>query len=410
MNIPDSYKMNTQKRILYISNVDLSGKFIPGVIEKIKGQTAAFRRNGFSVDVLYPTNSGLLVIEKEDGSRLTFKGANPFYTSKGLLHKLVLHLRLAWIGNINFRYAEKAILGAMYDGIYLRFYLPGSGLIRFLKKVKSQRNKPLLLLEYPTLNVNQIIKDDLARRVSYIINEGRIKKLNQLSDYIVTLTKDRKLFGKPALFMPNGLDLTKINVLRKPELTNTIILLGVASDCAHYHGYDKVIKGMYEYKKAGLLPMVRFRIISSLLGHNIEFLRNLIKEFGLEDDVVFLDIMERKESEKQYQQVHIGVGTLALHRVGLMDNYSLKHREYAAFGLPFVMSKGDDVFEQSPFVMTVERNEEPIDIAALVKFYTGIWNKETEYTTNFRASMENLITWDAQLMEIFTAFRNVTSD
>lgn len=400
--------MNTHKKILYISNVDLSGRFIPGVIEKIKGQAAAFRRNGFSIDVLYPTNSGILVIEKEDGSKLTFKGANPFYTNKGLLHKLILHLRLAWIGNINFKYCEKTILDESYDGIYLRFYLPGSGLIRFLKEVKSHRNKPILLLEYPTLNVKQIIKNDFTRRISYFINEGRVKKLNQLSDYIVTLTKDRELFGRPALFMPNGLDLTKINVLKKPEFSNTVVLLGVASDCAHYHGYDKVIKGMYEYKKADLLPRVRFRIISSLLGHNIEFLRNMIKEFGLENDVEFLDSMGRNELEKQYQDVHVGVGTLALHRVGLMDNYSLKHREYAAFGLPFVMSMGDDVFEQSPFVMTVGRDEEPIDIAAVVKFYTNIRNNESEYTSAFRASMEKLITWDAQLTEIFTVLRNAT--
>lgn len=400
--------MGNHKTVLYISNVDLNGRFIPGVIEKIRGQAAAFRRNGFSMDILYPTNEGVLVLEKEDGSKLAFKGANPFYTNKGLLHKLILHLRLAWVGNINFKYCEQTILEAGYDGIYIRFYLPGTGLIRFLKKVKSQKVKPLLLLEYPTLNVKQIIRNDLARRVNYFINEKRVRKLNQLADYIVTLTKDRQLFGRPALFMPNGLDLSRINVLDTPDLTNTVILLGVASDCAHYHGYDKVIRGMHAYKKAGLLPAVRFRIISSLLGHNIAFLRSLIAEYGLENDVDFLDAMDRPELEKQYEKVHIGVGTLALHRVGLMDNYSLKHREYAAFGLPFVMSKGDDVFEQSPFVMTVERDEEPINIAALVEFYSNLRNKEPYYPTAFRSSMESTITWDAQLQDVFNVFNKGT--
>lgn len=402
--------MDSQKKILYISNVDLSGRFIPGVVEKIKGQAAAFRRNGFVMDLLYPTNEGVLVIEKADGSILTFKGANPFYTNKGLIHKLFLHLRLAWMGNINFKYCEETVIASAYDGFYLRFYLPGHGLIRFLKKIKSKKKKTRLLLEYPTLNVKQIIKNDLARRVSYFFNEGRIRKLNRFADYIVTLTKDKELFGRPAVFMPNGLDLTSINVLKKPDLVNTVVLLGVASDCAHYHGYDKIIKGLYAYKKSGLMPAVHFRIVSSLLGHNIEYLRNLTLEYGLENEVVFLDSMDRKELAKQYQEVHIGVGTLALHRVGLMDNYSLKHREYAAFGLPFIMSKGDDVFEQSPFVMTVERDEEPINIQALVEFYKGIYEMKSEYTSAFRASMANRITWDAQLKDVFKIFRDGTHD
>lgn len=397
--------MTEKEKILYISNVDMAGKFIPGVIEKIRGQAGAFRRAGFSLDILYPTNEGNIIIEKEDGSRSVYKGARPFYTNKGLLSKLLLHLRLAWFGPINFSYCGKDIMAAGYKGVYLRFYLPGQGLINFLKKLRSGNKNIILLLEYPTLNVKQVLKGDITRRVSYFINQQRIRTLNRLSDYIVTLTRDRKLFGKPALFMPNGLDVSKISVLPVPAFEDPIILLGVASDCAHYHGYDKIIKGLHLYKNSGNRPGVRFIIVSSLLGHNISNLRRMAAEYNLQNEVEFLDSMNRQELEAQYKKVHLGVGTLALHRVGLMDNYSLKHREYAAFGLPFVMSRGDEIFEKSPYVMTVERDEEPLDIKKLVSFYLRIRQTDLNYTAAFRKSTEQLIIWDAQLNEVFEVFK-----
>lgn len=398
--------MQAKKKILYISNVDLSGKFIPGVVEKIRGQRAAFQRNDFIVDLLYPTNDGAVYIEYANGTKKKYNGARPFYTEKGLFHKLILHLRLAWFGSINFAHCIDDVQKEKYEGIYLRFYLPGRDLIKFISKVKSVNKELLLLLEYPTLNVKEILKTDLARRVSYIINSGRIRRLHKLSDYIITLTKDRELFGRPALFMPNGLDLSNIAVLPPPDFKDSLVLLGVASDCAHYHGYDKIIKGIYQYKKSGAGVKVSFRIISSLLGHNIVYLRNLVDELNLKNEVEFLDAMPRQELAAQYREVHLGVGTLALHRVGMMDNFSLKHREYAAFGLPFVMSKGDDVFENSPYVMTVERDEEPLNITKLVEFYLNIRKSDSGYPASFRKSMEKTITWDAQLTEVFRVFRN----
>lgn len=392
-------------KLLYIANVDLTATFIPGVVEKIRGQAAAFRRAGFSIDVLYPTNSGKLYIEKDDGSRVEYKGARPFYSGRGFFSKLFMHLRLGLYGSINFNYCERDILNAGYNGIYLRFFLPGTGLVRFLRNLKRERNEILLLLEYPTLNVKQTLSTDPAGRIKYKLNAGKISVLNNLADRIITLTKDKYLFGRPAVFMANGLELSGIEVLPVPPYKDTITLLGVASDCAHYHGYDKIIKGLKIYQETGKKPVVRFRIISSLIGHNITALRKLVEECHVQDLVEFVPPMSRKELAIAYRDAHIGIGTLALHRVGLMDNYSLKHREYAAFGLPFIMSMGDDVFENSPFVLTIDRDEEPVDIDAVVAFYSRLRNSSGSYTQQFRDSVQQTITWDAQLKGVFSVFR-----
>lgn len=395
-----------QKKVLYISNVDLHGTLIPGVIEKIKGQKAAFIRNGFDTAVLYPESGTRIVIENGNGQKKMYRGARPMNIQHGLLRKIKQHLQLAWFGSMNLDECLQDIVQTRYDAIYLRFYMPGTDLIRFLRKLRKQSPDSAILLEYPTLNIGPLMKTDKARWVSYLINKQRIKKMNSLADYIITLTKDKTLFGKPTLFMPNGFDFSSMLPDQPKNFNDKLILLGVASDCANYHGYDKVILGLKTYLDTKPVIPVEFRIVSSLAGYNIAALKKLAEEAGVQENVIFCGLKSKAELAEEYKQAHIGIGTLALHRIGLMDNYSLKHREYAASGLPFIMSLGDDAFEDSPFVFTVGRDESPIDITGLVKFYSGLQEKYPDYPTAFRLSMETKLSWDAQMQAVFSVIRN----
>lgn len=390
-----------RKKVLYITNVNIEGKYLQGVILKIKGQLKAFNDNGFDADLLYAGNNQKIVLLTAKGERKEFKGArqvqpNNFFT------KLISHFKVARLGSINFQYCYDTIVNKGYDAVYLRFYLPGTGLIKFLTRFKKDRPSTKILLEYPTLNVTtEMKKRDWVGRITWFLNSNKVNRLNQKADYIITLTKDKTLFGKPAIFMANGIDLDAIFPVPVPILKNEIILLGVASDCAFYHGFDKVIKGISIYKKQGFEIVVSFKIISNPLSKNVDYLKNLVKELEVEDLVSFELPRTRAQLAEEYRIVHIGVGTLALHRINLMDNYSLKHREYAAFGLPFIMSKGDDYFEASPFVLTVERNDEPLDIQQVVDFYLSLRKDHPSYPGEFRKSVEGQITWDAQLKNVF---------
>src|SRR5690606_34077379 len=130
---------------------------------------------------------------------------------------------------------------------------------------------------------------------------------------------------KPALFMPNGIALSEIEPVPVPAFTNQLVILGVASDINFYHGFDKVIKGLSLYAKTNSQVKILFRLISNPLSNNLTDLRILANESGVEELVSFESPKTRKELAEVYKQVHLGMGTLALHRVGLTDNYSLKH-------------------------------------------------------------------------------------
>jgi glycosyltransferase involved in cell wall biosynthesis len=396
-----------KKKILYISNVNLDGLFLPGVIHKIKGQEKAFKNEGYEIDLLYPGDNNAINIKKNNDEMLFFKGARTTYKGGGIFSKSIKHFQISWHGDIDFTDCLGAITAANYEAIYLRFYIPGKDLIGFLKKIKKACPNIIILLEYPTLNIKKLFRTSFTRRISYFINHNRIERLNQLSDFFITLTKDKTLFGKPAIFMPNGIALDDIQPVPVPAINDKIVLLGVASDCAFYHGFDKVIKGLSVYVKEKKLIKVVFRIVSSPLSRNVDYLKNLAKELGVEDDVSFELPKSRLELAGEYKAVHIGMGTLALHRVGLMDNYSLKHREYAAFGLPFIMSMGDDQFESSPFVLTVDRDDEPLDIQSVVDFYLSLRKNYPFYPQEFRKSVERVITWDAQMKNVFEVINKI---
>ena len=67
-----------------------------------------------------------------------------------------------------------------------------------------------------------------------------------------------------------------------------------------------------------------------------------------------------------------GIGSLGRHRVGIDKIKTLKNREYAARGIPFVYSETDTDFDQKAYVLKVPADETPIDINHIIQFYKGL--------------------------------------
>jgi hypothetical protein len=91
-----------KNKILYISNVNLDGPFLPGVIHKIKGQEIAFKNEGYEIDLLYPGDNNVINIKKNNDERLFFKGARNTYKGDGIFSKSIKHFQISWHGDIDF--------------------------------------------------------------------------------------------------------------------------------------------------------------------------------------------------------------------------------------------------------------------------------------------------------------------
>ncbi|KKX51678.1 hypothetical protein [Sphingobacterium sp. IITKGP-BTPF85] len=62
------------------------------------------------------------------------------------------------------------------------------------------------------------------------------------------------------------------------------------------------------------------------------------------------------------------IGSLARHRSGITYIRTLKTREYAARGIPFIYSEIDTDFEGKPYVLKATPDETPLDIAQIVDY------------------------------------------
>ena len=66
-----------------------------------------------------------------------------------------------------------------------------------------------------------------------------------------------------------------------------------------------------------------------------------------------------EELDELFEQADMGIGSLARHRSGITHIKTLKNREYAARGLPFIYSEMDSDFEGKPYILKAKADGKP---------------------------------------------------
>ena len=93
----------------------------------------------------------------------------------------------------------------------------------------------------------------------------------------------------------------------------------------------------------------------------------------------------------------MGIGSLARHRSGITHIKTLKNREYAARGLPFIYSEMDSDFEGKPYILKAKADESPIEIPAILEFHRG----QTLSPCQIRESVLSL-SWESQMSKVLS--------
>ena len=96
-----------------------------------------------------------------------------------------------------------------------------------------------------------------------------------------------------------------------------------------------------------------------------------------------------------FNEADFAIGSLARHRSGIDKIKTLKNREYAARGIPFVYSETDGDFDKMPYILKVPADESPIDIHRLIRFYMELDLSPRK----IRDSIKNL-SWKEQMMKV----------
>jgi glycosyltransferase involved in cell wall biosynthesis len=182
---------------------------------------------------------------------------------------------------------------------------------------------------------------------------------------------------------------------KEPDLEGKIRLISVSNE-QKYHGYPKLVKGLYDYyKKNG-----KRKIEINFIGEFRTETKKLVNSLNLENYIHFLGKKYGNELNTLYNKADLGIGALAS-RAGSEYGSSIKTKEYFALGLPFINGWKEYAFDDSyPYVKRFDLNNEKIDFEEVVRFYDSIKN-DKKMQIEMRKFAEKNYTWKSQFEKIF---------
>lgn len=382
------------KKLIYISYNE-KNKFI-GVNKKMKSQCYEFSKY-YHTKLIYPEGNNICI---EDVNTMESKSITDALSLKkfkqGNIKKLFNLIRIL---KFNSR-IKKIILAEKPDIIYIRKYSILNG-IRILKKFKK-RNDVYIIYEIPTYPYEDEMKKE-AKHYVYVLNKIFDKSMEKISDLIpVVLGRDVEFNSKKYLPISNGINIADINVKNKSILKDgKLNLIGIAN-VSSWHGYDRVIKGLKNYYDSNPNLEVYFHIVGD--GDEITNLKNLVSQYGLQDKVIFHGMKIGQELESIINISDIGIGSLGMHRAGLICGCTLKVREYCARGIPFVIGYIDKGFKDNfKYILKIKPDESDININRIIQFYDEI--KDKNYINEMRSYAEENLTWEATMKSIINSIK-----
>lgn len=297
-------------------------------------------------------------------------------------------------------------IGEKIEFIYARcFQNANPWLIRFFKKLRKAGIHAVT--EIPTYPYDgEFAGATGQQRVNLMIDQLFRCHLYRYMDAMVTFSDTKEIFGQRTINISNGVDFESIPLHNyHPAEDGSIHLIGVA-EVHYWHGFDRLIAGLGEYYndvrgKTEDVRDVYFHIVGGIWSGDLygsayaPGIQTLIDQYGLHDKVILHGQMFGQPLDDLFNQCVFAIGSLARHRNGITVIKTLKNREYATRGLPFVYSEQDSDFDQQPYVLKAPADESPVDIQQILNFL----GHQQMTAIDIRKSVKYL-TWKIQMQKV----------
>ena len=352
-----------------------------GIGKKISYQVNALKQSGNEVHLCYMDENGT---KKRiiDGNIIADYG-------NGFLSKI--------LKRIDFSAISHYVKNNHIDLVYIRSnHNANPFTINMVKHIKRVGAK--VVMEIPTYPYdseyeaqgmsNQIIQDKLFRR-----------SLAKQLDAIVTFSDYEQIFGQRTIRISNGIDFDSVKM--KSTINDTskeLNLIGVA-EIHEWHGFDRLVRGLADYYSKPQNYIVRFHVVGYFFSTEIEneFIK-IVNDNHVEENVILHGKKHGQELDYLFDKCDFGIGSLGRHRVGIEKIKTLKNREYAARGIPFIYSETDSDFDTKQYVLKEAADESAINIDRIISFYKNISMSPQE----IRNSIKDL-SWENQMKKILNS-------
>lgn len=266
--------------------------------------------------------------------------------------------------------------------------------IHFIHKLKKHNIKTVM--EIPTYPYDVEYKGfPLQSKIELFTDKCFRQYLAKQLFRISTFSDKNTIFGAKTIKISNGIDFSQIKLKSDPQKNHTSFhLIGVA-EVHYWHGFDRVIKGIGEYYQQPYEKEVYFHIVGGIGPSEISIFNSIIEEYNIKKYIVFHGQLFGEMLDKAFEHANFGIASLARHRSHITDIKTLKNREYAARGIPFIYSETDSDFENKPYILKAPADESPIDIQKIISFYD-----QCAYTPlEIRISIKDL-SWKKQMQKV----------
>ena len=366
---------------------------VSGISKKIRYQVKGLQQNGHEVHLCYyDCSSGGHWQRMVEASSL--KVIEDYGSGK------MAGLRQRFSYGAIYRYC----VDQKIEMVYARSFMNANPYLNnFFNKLKKAGIKAVM--EIPTYPYDQEFEGfSRIERLQLRLDQMFRKSLARQLEGIVTFTNEPQIFGQRTIRISNGVDLDSMPLHQRVDTSRELHLIGVA-EVHYWHGYDRLIAGLGEYF---LHPSPKKDVYFHIVGgvwksemyddEHAPGFHELIEKYGLQDKVIFHNQLFGDALNQVFAQSNFAVGSLARHRTGISDIKTLKNREYASRGLPFVYSENDSDFDNQSYVLKVPADESPIDIARIVEFEEQL----TISPLQIRQTVEHL-SWKVQMQKVVDA-------
>lgn len=332
-------------KVLYLF---CDGTISEGVISKVRSKISGLNKAGIETKGLFITPN----IQREEFNKEENIRYVPFvYEDLHTIYNRRYIRNYRWFFNYN-NYIRQLykLIGAEvkkenFDCILFRYPLSNKYLLNLTTQYKNK-----IIFEHNTMELEEIASNGLTDETTKLVYKyeknfgpkvlanakGIIGVTNEICKYEVT--RSNKNLRNATI--SNGVDINKFPLRKKPVYDGkTLNLLMLCGSAVSWHGEDLVIKALSKYKGT---VSVKFYV----LGNVLESSKKLAAELQLNDKVKFIESLKGSELDKIFDEMHIGIGTLALERKGLKEAVPLKVREYMGRGIPFVIGYTDPDIER----------------------------------------------------------------
>lgn len=366
---------------------------VSGISKKIHYQVKGLRENGHDVRLCYYGFA-------ENGHRCRYiddKVIKDYGTGK-------------WAG-----LQQRLDYGCVYDYcirekielVYARCFMNANPcLIGFFKKLRKAGIHAVT--EIPTYPYDHEFDDAKGfKRVGFILDKTFRRCLYHYMDALVTFSDAEHIFGQRTIRISNGVDFDSIPLHQLSIISHHLSdlhLIGVA-EVHYWHGFDRLIKGLGHYYQQGGQRKVCFHIVGGIWEGDLygtRGIQSLIDQYGLNNQVVLHGQLFGSQLDEVFNQCQFAIGSLGRHRNGITVIKTLKNREYATRGIPFIYSEQDSDFDDKPYILKAPADESPIDIQKIIDFV----DRFTMQPMEIRESVKHL-TWKIQMQKVVESI-NIT--